>query len=153
MASNEYYTQYSPPKANPKVTQYQDQGYSDRHDAPLPEPPTSPFDDLYAHRMPSPTTSARGRPRYEMDPFADKNAIPLRNKNDAHQTISPVLPHEQDDDFIRDVDIRRKNRLQSTKDGWFTGKITWCVFVLSSVQLVIFIAEIAKNGKSGTIHT
>lgn len=147
MAANDYYTQYNPPQAHPSATQYQ--GYSDRHDAPLPIPPTSPFDDQYAHHLPSPATpSGGGGLHHDSDPFADNNAIPLRNKNDSQQTIAPIL-HDQDDDFIRDADPRQQERQRLKKDGWFTGKITWCVFVLSFVQLVVFIAEIARNGKLG----
>lgn len=148
MASNDYYNQYNPPNTNPSATQHQYQGYSDRHDAPLPEPPTSPFDDRYAHRLPSPATpSTSGRLQHDTDPFADNNAIPLRNKYKAHQTTAPVLHHDHDDDFIRDAEPRRRKAQHDKKDGWFTGKITWCVYVLSFVQLVVFIAEIARNGK------
>lgn len=150
MASHEYYTQYNPPNAHPSATQYQGyQGYSSKHDAPLPIPPTSPFDDQYAHHLPSPATpSASGRLHHDTDPFADNNAIPLRNKYETNQTISPILPHDHDDDFIRDVDPRQQKRQHNNKkDGWFRGKITWCVFVLSFAQLVVFIAEIARNGE------
>jgi membrane associated rhomboid family serine protease len=31
------------------------------------------------------------------------------------------------------------------EQGWFKGKITWVVYVLSVIQLVVFIAEIARN--------
>lgn len=151
MAANDYYTQqYNPSNVHPSTTQYQ--GYSDRHDAPLPIPPTSPFDDHYARPLPSPaTTTASGRYPHDTDPFADNNAIPLRTKHESHQTITPMLPQDdQDDDFIRDVDPSRQQKrqhIQSQKDGWFTGKITWVVFVLTFAQLVVFIAEIARNGK------
>lgn len=148
MAANDYYTQYNSPNTHPSATQYQ--GYSSRQDDPLPIPPTSPFDDRYAHNsLPSPATpSASGRLYHDTDPFADKNAIPLRNKYDAQQTISPVGPHDNEDDFIRDADPRRQKRQNDEKkDGWFRGKITWCVFVLSFAQLIVFIAQIARNGE------
>lgn len=147
MAANEYYTQYNPPQAHPSATKYQ--GYSDRLDSPLPIPPKSPFDDQYAHHLPSSATpSVSGRLQHETDPFADNNAIPLKGKYGSQQTIAPILSHNgQEDDFIRDADPRQPKRHTMKKDGWFSGKITWCVYVLTSIQLVVFIVEIARNGK------
>lgn len=53
-----------------------------------------------------------------------------------------------DDPFVRDADPRKKRR-RKVKEGWFKGKITWVVYVVSVVELVVFIAEIIKNGKCG----
>ncbi|KAK4504847.1 hypothetical protein PRZ48_002810 [Zasmidium cellare] len=148
MAANDYYnTQYTN-----HPSPYHD--YSDRHDAPLPPLPShSPFDDgahPYSHQTPSQSYSgANGRVHDDADPFDDGNAIPLNGrkpKHDSTHTISPILPHEQDDPFVRDADPRRKRRRPVSKDGWFKGKITWVVYVLTFVQLVVFIAEIIKNG-------
>ena len=34
-----------------------------------------------------------------------------------------------------------------TKKGWFSGKIPWLVYIVSLVQISVFIAEIVKNCK------
>lgn len=149
MAANDYYTTHSTTHAQP----YHD--YSDHHDAPLPPLPSqSPFDDRahpYLHATPAQSYSgASGRLHDDPDPFDDGNAIPLNGrklKHDSTHTISPILPHEQDDPFVRDADPRRKKRTPASKDGWFKGKITWVVYVLTFVQLVVFIAEIIRNGR------
>ncbi|EGP90613.1 unnamed protein product [Zymoseptoria tritici ST99CH_1A5] len=150
MAANDYYhAQSSHPPAYPSP--YYD--YSSRNDAPLPNlsSPTSPFDDRahpYHHELPSHSYSgASGRIHDHADPFEDHNAIPLNGrkaKDNSTNIVSPIEPADQDDPFVRDADPRRKKRRKS-KDGWFRGKITWVVYVLSAVQLIVFIAEIARN--------
>lgn len=155
MAANDYYhAQSSHPPAYPSP--YYD--YSSRNDAPLPNlsSPTSPFDDRahpYHHELPSHSYSgASGRIHDHADPFEDHNAIPLNGrkaKDNSTNIVSPIEPADQDDPFVRDADPRRKKRRKS-KDGWFRGKITWVVYVLSAVQLIVFIAEIARNGGFGS---
>jgi hypothetical protein len=43
---------------------------------------------------------------------------------------------------------RKMDKRPHKKDGWFRGKITYAVFALTIVQIVVFIAEIAKNGNT-----
>lgn len=152
MAANDYYqhnTSYHPSNA------YHDQDYDrydNRNDAPLPPlPANSPFDDRtypYSHQAPSQSyTGAGGRIHDDADPFEDDNAIPMngrKHKHDSATTISPILPGQIEDPFVRDADPRKKRKGRS-KDGWFKGKVTWVVYVLTVVQLVVFIAEIVKN--------
>ncbi|KAK5122069.1 hypothetical protein LTR85_004315 [Meristemomyces frigidus] len=152
MASNDYYQQNTYHHSDP----YHDQDY-DRYDnhneAPLPPLPTSsPFDDRtypYSHQAPSQSyLGAGGRIHDDADPFEDDNAIPMNGrkpKHDSATTISPILPGQMEDPFVRDADPRKQRRRRS-KDGWFKGKITWVVYVLTVVQLVVFIAELVKNG-------
>jgi hypothetical protein len=151
MASNEYYhSQSYRPTAH--ASPYYE--YSSRNDAPLPDipPPMSPFDDHshpYRHATPSQSyTGNNGRLHDDVDPFDDHNAIPLngrKTKDNGMSIVSPVEPNEQDDPFVRDADPTKKKRRKS-KDGWFKGKITWVVYVLSTVQLIMFIVEIARMG-------
>lgn len=148
MAANDYYNTNanSYPHANPY------------HDTPLPPlPPQSPFDDRASrpsyHQAPAQSYSgASGRIHDDADPFDDGHAIPLNGrkpKHDSTHTVSPILPHEQDDPFVRDADPRKQRRRQDpVKQGCFKGKITWVCFVLTFVQLVVFVAEIIRNGKS-----
>lgn len=81
-----------------------------------------------------------------MNPFGDGESIPLKDGQGhaSSTTISPILPHETDDPLVRDIHPRKKRR--RSKDGWFQGRITWVVYVLTAIQLVIFIAELIKNG-------
>lgn len=135
MAANEYY--HSGYSSNARYYDYD-------NNAPLPALP-SPYAQSH-FSAPSRTYSG-----VSSDPYYDDDAIALNGakKHDSSQTVSPVLPHEVEDPFVRDADPRkqrRKRRRRQKKDGWFTGKITWVVFVLTVVQLVVFLAEIIKNG-------
>ncbi|USW53499.1 Putative peptidase S54, rhomboid, Rhomboid-like superfamily [Septoria linicola] len=167
MAAHDYYSHSgngdsnSPPSYHNhnNASPYHD--YSERNEAPLPpipQPPQSPFGDRVhpcAHQSPQQSyAGSSGRIHHDADPFDDGNAIPLNGRNPKHDsthTVSPILPHEQDDPFVRDADPRRKRRRDHApapvqEQGWFKGKITWVVFVLTFVQLVVFIAEIIRNG-------
>jgi hypothetical protein len=82
------------------------------------------------------------------DPFADQNAIPLqpnKTKHDAFASANSLNDPEQP--FPR-YD-QQKDRAPSRQKGWFKGKITYAVYLLTLVQLAVFIAEIVKNGKTG----
>ncbi|RMY46719.1 hypothetical protein D0865_09119 [Hortaea werneckii] len=155
MAAHDYYRQNSY-YTNPQ-DDYARFGY--RTDAPLPPLPSSaqsqsPFNDTtYPYKYPTPSQShagSQGRIHDDADPFEDENAIPMsgrRPKHDSSATIQPILPHQQEDPFVRDADPhkRRRRRRDKEKSGWFSGKITWVVYILSAVELVVFIAEIIKN--------
>ena len=142
MAANDYYTSAS----------YPSRPYHDYdNNAPIP-PPLPPLPSPYAQStqsLPSRTYSG-----VSGDPFHDDNAIPLSDskKHYSSQSVSPVMPHEGDDPFVREIDPSRsrkkKRRRRHAKQGWFTGRITWVVFVLTVVQLIVFLAEIIKNGES-----
>lgn len=160
MAANNY---YNSAYANPHNTYtYNSDTYDRRYqnEAPLPPlPSNSPFDDgasqnsyPYSHNAPSQSYSgASGRVHPDADPFDDGNAIMLngRRKHESTASVAPILPPPDDDPFVRDAKRMGRNR-ERTRDrddeGWFRGKITWVCFAASVVQLVVFIAEIAKNG-------
>ena len=143
MASNDYYT--GSQHANP----YHDYNYSNTPLPPLP-PSHSPYSDTtYPYSNSQYASSSTGK-LAPSDPYHDENSIPLsgRPKRESAATLDPILPHEQDDPFVRDADPRRKKRRRTTtKDGWFRGQITWVVFVLSVIEIGVFIGEIIKNGK------
>jgi hypothetical protein len=85
------------------------------------------------------------------DPFSD-NAIPLQSKSHKPRldaTASPTGAMEEGGHQFPNND-RKTDKRSTKKDGWFRGKITWAVFVLTVVQIVVFIAEIIKNGKGST---
>ena len=148
MAANDYYTS----------TAYPSRPYRDYDNHSLPPLPSShsqsPFNDSsypYSHQTPS-QSYAGSSGRNDGDPFDDENSIPLsgRKKHDSTATDTPILPHQIEDPFVRDADPRKKRR-RKMKEGWFKGKITWVVYVLTAVQLVVFIAEIIKNGECNII--
>jgi hypothetical protein len=162
MASNNY---YHDDYANPQQTSYNASGYHDhdrRNDAPLPpipydsSPSPSPFVDPYGQPSAAPSS------RYDTDPYDDRNAIPLNERDHKHgsmHSVAPILPpqHPDDDPFVRDAEPGKKRRRRSDRrddrldedDGWFKGKITWVCFFMSTVQLAVFLAELIKYG---TLH-
>lgn len=147
MAANSYYNTHSHDAANP----YHD--YPERQqEHSVVSPLASPYDDdrtqPYSHQAPTTSYSgASSRLHDDSDPFDDGNAIPLNGRKPQHsstQTITPILPPE--DPFVRDVDPREQRRGRG-RGGWFTAPITWVVYVLTVIQLIVFIFEIVKNGK------
>jgi membrane associated rhomboid family serine protease len=111
-------------------------------------PFNTPFDDdnyssTYAHSNPSLHQPYQSYANAH-DPFSDSNAIPLEPQSqkfmgretpmvgmaDAEQQFPPNAP---------------KERIPSRRGGWFKGKITWAVYILSTVQIAIFIGELIKN--------
>jgi len=137
-----------------------DHGYNDRLNNPLPPHPTSsPFDDnqfSYTHNQPSQSSypsTPQGTIGAQTDPFADDDAVPLRNyrpKHASQTSMAPIVTPDYNDPFVRDT--KRQGRRRSQRDlpvqsGWFKGKITWVCFILSIVQIVVFVAQIARNGK------
>jgi hypothetical protein len=97
----------------------------------------------------SPTYSGSGGRFREDDPYEDDNSIPLsgRKKHESATSISPILPHQQEDPFVRDADPRRERGKGRRREGWFSGRITWVVYTMTVIQLAVFIAELVKNGK------
>lgn len=159
MANNYYGSNYQEQPYNTYT--YQDPYQDHRNDAPLPSLPQNPASPLdhqsypYQHTAPShsyaPTQGYVGRREDDPDPFDDGNAIPLRPKHASQASVAPILnPPPDDDPFVRDAvpkrgDGKRHSRMRS-RDGWFRGKITWVCYILTVAQLVVFIAELIKNG-------
>lgn len=140
--------------------------YTRREDAPLPplptstaagrpyahvdtyhgngdlSPITSPFEDRAFeypdYPRPIPTNQ---QPGYHEDPFADLNAVPMHKmKIDATAVESPM---EGDERALGDTGRRRKRN-----KAWYKGKVTWVVYILTFIQVVVFVVEIIRNGKS-----
>lgn len=148
MAANDYYNSQQPHRTP----------CEDYRNAPLPPVPrtysNSPYSSTTHLAQPySPTYSTSGR---HDDPYEDDNSIPLsgRKKHESATSISPLWQQnsqqqQEDDPFVRDADPRRKRSVGRRKDGWFSGQITWVVFTLTVIQLAVFIAQLAKNGRQG----
>ena len=155
MAANDYYndpyssdshlrqpTSYAPPKQDP-------------YGAPV-SPVASPFSDQqYSAYAPSRPSSLPKSTRYNgatlgdhtSDPFTDQNAVPLRPPND--NMDDPKVKHYTADSQGQLHAVRGFSRdgRRTWKERLFGGKITWVVYFFTLVQLVVFIAEIIKNGK------
>jgi hypothetical protein len=164
MAANNYYSSF-----NNQNTTYEGAGNAHgRLDAPLPSVPHSspsnnrpvspihsPFND-YTYPAPHPPPKEGGsypRPydsdasfphsyNNEADPFADNIPLqPQTHKPQLYATSSPTGAMAE-----AELGPDGKNNKRVGRQGWFKGKITYAVFVLSVIQIVVFIAEIAKNG-------
>ncbi|KAH9867041.1 hypothetical protein IAQ61_007632 [Plenodomus lingam] len=79
------------------------------------------------------------------DPFADQNAIALRPQ--------PAMDDQSSTQYSQDperyglgVEPARKHRKKKQKEGWFSGRITWVVYLLTTVQIGVFVGELIKNG-------
>ncbi|TKA73074.1 hypothetical protein B0A49_02157 [Cryomyces minteri] len=121
-------------------------------------PVTSPFDDRAYPAYPEPSQrgygsdtgyfgASDGHNNSHADPFSDPTAVPLRSqkpKLDASVDPAPYMP-DSEDPFVRDRKATKRHRKRKGKEGWFTGKVTWVVYVLTLVQIVVFIVEIIKN--------
>jgi hypothetical protein len=156
MAANDYYASAG------------QQQQHHRADAPLPpvpgnhsiqsqSPVTSPFDDRSQYGYP-PTHNSSQVPltgydsqndtayhghntSHSADPFADQNAIPLQHGN---------MDPEGRKRYTNDPEARYPQghamRDQKKKKGWFSGRVTWVVYILTTVQIAVFIGEVIKMG-------
>jgi hypothetical protein len=93
------------------------------------------------------------RPSYSHDPFRDSKAIPLQSqtslKNHGYVSTSPTSAMgeaEQQYPPRRGDKQRQSSRKKQKEQGWFRGRITWAVYFLTTVQFVVFIVEIVRNG-------
>lgn len=137
-------------------------------------PVTSPFDDQTYPSYPqaslpnisqqhltdpeSPQYYGRPSTHSHNDPFTDGNAIQMQSqgKQSASKmggvgvTSSPTQAEMGYDHDPRAAKRRPsgRSRGKKKKEGLFTGRVTWAVFVLTGVQLVMFIVEIVRNGMS-----
>jgi hypothetical protein len=74
-------------------------------------------------------------------PLKPSKQTPLRTDWRAENTEYPPSPESQRDQGIGLV----PHPTPMNKKGWLSGKIPWVVYVVSTVQIAVFIAEIVKN--------
>lgn len=79
------------------------------------------------------------------DPFADQNAIPLQHQPKMGEHSSTQY-NEDPERYGLGVESARKHR-KKKKEGWFSGRITWVVYILTTVQIAVFVGELVKNGR------
>jgi membrane associated rhomboid family serine protease len=111
----------------------------------------SPFGDHYATYSPS-MQSLDQYPQQTRshDPFSDSSAIPLESQDHFHNYNKPDEPkspgmaeRQPFPPYNGNSATRPEN--ERRRDGWFKGKIPWAVYILSLVQIIVFIVEIIKN--------
>ena len=81
--------------------------------------------------------------RHDQDVFSDQNAIPLQNQSKmggASQTQYNADPER--------LGQGAEKRRQQKKKGWFSGRVSWVVYILTIVQVGVFVGELIKNGMS-----
>lgn len=145
MAANDYYhTSYS--NAPAPSSPYAD-SFNNRTNASLP--PVPPHKSYNSPGL-SPSHPYGGSSSRHDDRSDDEDWIPMsarRHKHDSQASVAPILPHQQEDPFVRDAAPGKRERgRRKEKEGWFTGKITWVVFTCSLIQIAVFIAMLVRNG-------
>ena len=163
MAANDYYNPSSdfpnkrvdgplPPLPNP---------YSSYNTNPQQHSATSvsaPFDDPsyrpYGRQSEQSLAYGTSTGGHDYDPSPYSDNIPLRPQQ--RKSSSDLLnPNHRpsDAELVRpDIGPRKKSRTGATrykkKKGLWSGRIPFVVYFLTTVQVVVFIAELIKNGKS-----
>ncbi|KAL8715398.1 MAG: hypothetical protein Q9220_000731 [cf. Caloplaca sp. 1 TL-2023] len=166
MAANDY---YNPPDSRahqrrsdaplPPVPDYElPHHLSQKH--PSSSPFTTPFDDPsyqpYGRQSRQslgsehPYYGAGGAPRpYDPSPYSED--IPLRThpSKQSHEALS-YDQHRQEHEaaYAARMDAQQRSghgNGRKKRKGWFSGRVTWVVYFFTLVQIVVFIAEIARN--------
>jgi hypothetical protein len=154
MAANEYYN--SPPTPRPN---------QQNSNAALPPLPPDPYTTYSSHPA-QPSAPYMSSPSFEDSsyrPYADQSQQSLpspyyasggggREHEQAAYSDNIPLRHnpskgDSDDPAIIDRPPQNAAR-RRRKQGFFGGKIPWVVYTFTLIQICVFIAELAKNGKS-----
>ncbi|EOA90304.1 uncharacterized protein SETTUDRAFT_102778 [Exserohilum turcica Et28A] len=168
MAANEYYHPYGQPHdrsdaplpptpanqtprpVSPVSSPFQDRPYP-VHTHSSGAVSGYPVDTSYsntAHQSPadySSTAHLNDPYARQPDPFADQNAIPLQNQQNKPPSDAPVRFNNDPEYYGMGVEPRRR-KSKKKKKGWLSGRVTWAVYLLTAVQLGVFIGELVKNG-------
>ena len=168
MAANEYYDpplrqqadsrhgiDAYPPRLPPLPIQQYTSLHQDRpHDSPLsPDFDSTPL--YQPHRTASEESTleyfSAGRAGRSEDVRQHSDEIPLREHPqpiDEHSSIMKhqALPQDELPSPAASQPRRRRHR-ESKKKGFFSWETTWAVYILTLIQLAVFIAELVKNGR------
>ncbi|KAK1913777.1 hypothetical protein P3342_007021 [Pyrenophora teres f. teres] len=82
------------------------------------------------------------------DPFADQNAIPLQNQQNQHKNDGDAPMRFNNDPEYYGMGVQPARKKSKKKKGWLSGRVTWVVYILTAVQVGVFIGELVKNGTS-----
>lgn len=162
MAANDYYnTSYS-------AGQQPQHGKTESPISRVDTQPSSPFDDPYRinttyssgalggndtsyHPASQYNSTSHLNDRYDSpsaanqhpDPFADQNAIQMQSQ--PKMDGSPTRYNADPEYYGHGVEPPR-NKRKKKKEGWFSGRITWVVYILTVVQVGVFVGELIKMG-------
>lgn len=161
MASNDYYNSFEHPATR---------RYDDAHSV-HPSKVASPFnDDPYTYGdvnrpafqnsgLDSSYHGASGHKPDPTDPFGDKNAIPMRNQGPSMESF-PVDDSERHTNIHRrrtesgvdsplgsGGDTKKRFGPSKKKKGFFSKPFPWAVYILTTIQIIVFLSEIVRNGK------
>jgi hypothetical protein len=167
MASNDYYNpspnrpglRSNPTSPTKPLPPDPYTAYNPHHTQPSPSYMASSFEDSSYHPyaeqshqdIPSPYYSSGGGGReYEPNPYSDN--IPLRqhpSKGDSDNMMHDPLPNDP-------TIVDRRSRYPGSprqKQSFFKRKQPWVVYTFTLIQVIVFIAELAKNGTSTTSNS
>ena len=161
MAANDYYNpspsrtgrRSNPTSPNKTLPPEPYTAYNPQPAHPSPSYMTSSFEDSSYHpyaeqsqqSLPSPYySSGSGEREYEPNPFSDD--VPLRQSPDKGDSGMPMHDLLPDDPTVIDRPLRSSGRKRQKK-GFFARKQPWVVYIFTFIQVVVFIAELAKNGR------
>lgn len=161
MAANDYYDSHSihsiqrrpeaplpplPPSTSDNISQ---------HESTI-SPVTSPFDDrhrIYEGHSEQNFGSHQGYHGgfgedhdREQNPYSDD--IPLSAKGNSDRFAPDHLRYDSGGAYNNPDQSPALNRTQRTR-AIFSGKIPWVVYLLTTIQVVVFIVEIVRNGENG----
>ena len=165
MAANEYYNStdhggyepYGRQKPHPQLPSGAFSDYSHNAESSTALSPIStihsPFEEPSPYRPYARSQDSGHSPYYasggggretEPNPFADQ--IPLRESpTKGSADVTTFQDHLPDDPAIRDAPPTSRSRSRRKK-GILERKIPWVVYTLTFIQVVVFIAELVKNG-------
>ena len=109
-----------------------------------------PYADHSQQSIPSPYYGAGGGGR-EHEPSAYSDDIPLRQHPSKGNPEVMMPDHLPEDPAIIDRPTQNAAR-KRRKRGFFGGKIPWAVYTFTLIQVCVFIAELAKNGKNLSVY-
>lgn len=162
MAANEYYNSaghgnyepYSSQKPHPDFPPDASPNYNSHNPRVSPISTIhSPFQDSAPYWPHAPSQDSGHSPYYasgeggrdnEPNPFSDQ--IPLRQSpTKGSADAAPFQDHLPEDPAIVDAPPRSSTR-RRRKKGIFERRIPWVVYGFTFIQVVVFIAELVKNG-------
>jgi hypothetical protein len=157
--TNNHYTDSAPPTPPPAATKPPTSLYTNYQPSRTsysnsPYSSNAPLDSLYDdphHSRDSYYSGVAGGNLHDDRQYADN--IPLKS--------SSSKPYSQDDLTARHSQYPPSPESQNPpksglrgrkKQGWFTGRITWVVYITTLVQIGVFIGEIVRNGELDIVY-
>lgn len=149
MSANNYYNGNSQTYATPELPhQLRPGGVSQQSSyAPSTAPSyhsTDPYE--YNPRPPKPYSDSK-----QSQPYADdipmKSTTKLNTLPDPRQAQNNAYPPSPESQIPNEALLPPRTSRKKKKGGFFSGKVPWFVYIMTLIQLTVFIVEIIKNCK------